>query len=120
MASPATATTAPQHLLALKRANVVRLARADLKRQIAEGERTVAEVLLELPEEARSMQVADLLESQHRWGRTRSSRFLAPMLITETKTLEALTERQRRAIAARLDGVEAEEPFAGAVLAGRC
>ena len=60
---------APQHMQALAQANRVRLARAELKRQVAEGEATVAEIVLECPWEAESMTIADLLMSQHRWGR---------------------------------------------------
>ena len=66
----ATATApAPQHMRALAQANRVRLARAELKRQVAEGEATVAEIVLAGPWEAESMSIADLLMSQHRWGR---------------------------------------------------
>ena len=44
----ATATApAPQHMRALAQANRVRLARAELKRQVAEGETTVAEIVLD-------------------------------------------------------------------------
>ena len=63
--------TAPQHLTALARANMVRLARAELKRKIADGELTAAEVVLSCPWEVESMTVADLLASQRRWGATR-------------------------------------------------
>ena len=45
----ATATAAPQHMLALMQANRVRLARAELKRQIADGSLTVEEVVRERP-----------------------------------------------------------------------
>ena len=49
----ATATApAPQHMRALAQANRVRLARAELKRQVGEGETTVAEIVLECPWEA--------------------------------------------------------------------
>jgi len=105
----ATATTrAPQHLRALAQANRVRLARAELKRQVAEGETTVAEIVLECPWEAESMTIADLLLSQHRWGRTRCRRFLASIPMSETKTVASMTERQRRALSARLRGDLAE------------
>ena len=40
---------APQHLQALARANKVRLARAELKRQVAEGELSVADVIQPMP-----------------------------------------------------------------------
>src|ERR1700712_4417843 len=101
----ATATApAPQHMRALAQANRVRLARAELKRQVAEGETSVAGIVLDRPWEAESMSIADLLMSQHRWGRTRCRRFLASIPMVETKTIGSMTERQRRALAARLRG----------------
>ena len=100
----ATATArAPQHMRALARANRVRLARAELKRQVAEGELTVAQVVLECPWEAESMAIADLLMSQHRWGRTRCRRFLAALPMSETKTIGTMTDRQRQAVARMLE-----------------
>ena len=81
----ATATApAPQHMRALAQANRVRLARAELKRQVAEGETSVADIVLDCPWEAGSMPIADLLLSQHRWGRTRCRRFLASVPMSET------------------------------------
>ena len=99
---------APQHMRALQQANRVRLARAELKRQVGDGERSVANVVLECPWEAESMSIADLLMSQHRWGRTRCRRFLASIPMSETKTVGSMTERQRRALGARLRGDIAE------------
>jgi hypothetical protein len=61
------------------------------------------------------MAIADLLMSQHRWGRTRCRRFLASIPMSETKTVGSMTERQRRALAARLRGDIADanvDPFA--------
>jgi hypothetical protein len=90
----------------------VRLARAELKRQIADGVRSVADVVLECPWEAESMTIADLLMSQHRWGHTRCRRFLASIPMLETKTIGSMTERQRRTICARLSGEVVADPFA--------
>jgi len=103
MTASALNASGPQHLRALQRANEVRLARAELKRRVADGELTVSEVVLNSPWEAESMAIADLLMSQRRWGRTRCRRFLAQVPLSETKTIGSLTERQRLAIAARLD-----------------
>lgn len=101
----ATATApAPQHMRALAQANRVRLARAELKRQVGDGEASVEDVVLTCPWEAESMAIADLLMSQHRWGRTRCRRFLASVPMSETKTIGSMTDRQRRALAARLHG----------------
>ena len=105
-----TTATAPQHMRALEQANRVRLARAELKRQVAEGEVTVAEIVLGCPWEAESMAIGHLLMSQRRWGRTRCRRFLATIPMTETKTVGSMTERQRRALAAQLGGEPAVAP----------
>jgi hypothetical protein len=114
MNATATAPVEQQHMRALAQANRVRLARAELKRQIADGERSVAEVVLQCPWEAESMAIADLLMSQHRWGRTRCRRFLAGIPMSETKRIGSMTERQRHALAARLQGggpAALQEPF---------
>src|ERR1044072_6989773 len=101
----ATATApAPQHIRGVAQANGVRVARTELKRQVAEGEASVAEIVLERPWEAESMSIADLLMSQHRWGRTRCRRFLASIPMVETKTIGSMTERQRNELARRLSG----------------
>jgi hypothetical protein len=81
----------------------VRLARAELKRRIADGELSAAEVILASPWEAASMAIGDVLMSQRRWGGTRCRKFLAMFRISETKTIGSLTERQRHALAAQLD-----------------
>ncbi len=109
----ATATIAPappQHMRALRRANEVRLARAELKRRVAAGEVSAAEVILGCPWEAGSMPVADLLTSQRRWGATRCRRLLAGIPITETKAIGALTDRQRLALALVLREQAPERP----------
>jgi hypothetical protein len=93
---------APQHMRALQQANRVRLARAELKRQVGENEITVAEVVRSVPWEAESMAIAELLMSQHRWGRQRCRRFLAAIPMSETKTIGTMTDRQREALATLL------------------
>ena len=101
----ATATApAAQHMRALAQANRVRLARAELKKQVADGDASVAEVVLDCPWEAESMTISDLLMSQHRWGRTRCRRFLASIPMSETKTIGTMTDRQRHALAGLLAG----------------
>lgn len=89
----------PQYMRALERANAVRLARAELKRRIATGRLAVAEVILDPPEEALSMTIADLLMSQRRWGYQRCRKFLQELQISETREIDKMTERQRRAVA---------------------
>lgn len=95
-------TQEPQRLRALGRANEVRLARAELKRRIADGELDAAEVILACPAEARSWPVGDLLMNQRRWGSSRCRKFLARNQISEIKEIGTLTERQRLMLAAQL------------------
>jgi glutathione S-transferase len=93
----------PQQMRALERANQARRARAELKRRVAQGEIEVAEVILTGPwAAAERMAVADLLSSQRHWGHARVRKFLASVAISENKTIGSMTERQRRAVAARL------------------
>ena len=96
----------PQYMRALERANEVRLARAELKRNVAMDEIDVAEVILECPWEARSMAVADLLMSQRRWGQTRCRKFLTQIPMSEKKTIGSMTDRQRRTLAAMLTSAD--------------
>ena len=100
----------PQRLRALERANEVRLARAELKRRIADGEVSAAQVILDTSWEARSWSVGDLLLTQRRWGTTRCRKFLLRNQVSETKPLGALTDRQRRLLAAQLCTSSVREP----------
>jgi hypothetical protein len=108
-----------QHLQALEYANRVRLARARMKRQVAAGELTAAEVVLTCPWQASSMSISDLLMSQKRWGRTRCRRLLVSLGVPENKQVGTLTERQRVGLAAMLSEKgsaavpEAETPAIG-------
>lgn len=102
--------SSPQHLRALARANAVRLARADLKRRIADGELTPAAVFLDSPDEAKNMSVSDVLMSQRRWGTTRCRKFLSPLRIPENKPVGSLTVRQRQALSDLLAGRPVELP----------
>jgi hypothetical protein len=98
-ASATMASAPPQHMQALRRANEVRLARAELKRRVGEGAITVDEVVLTCPWEAASMTIAELLTSQRRWGTTRCGKFLAGIGMPETKTVGSMTDRQRSLLA---------------------
>lgn len=110
-----------QHLRALEYANRVRLARARMKRQIAAGELSAADIVLRCPWQAHSMSISDLLMSQKRWGRTRCRRLLVSLNVPENKQVGTLTERQRTALAGMLaaknvsTGVDADDAPAAPV-----
>ncbi len=88
---------------ALARANEVRLARAALKREIAAGSRSALEVVRDVPWEAESMAVGELLAAQRRWGKARSRKLINSAGLKETKEVGDLTERQRRILAGALE-----------------
>lgn len=96
-------TPGPQRMRALERANEIRLARADLKRRIADGEVSAAQVILAPPREATTWALGELLMSQRRWGGTRCRKFLSRFQINETKAVGDLTDRQRRLLATQLE-----------------
>ena len=108
MTAAARLASAPQHIRALQRANEVRLARAELKRRVARGEVSVADVVLTCPWEAESMTIADLLMSQRRWGVTRCRKLLQHVPMLETKEVGSMTARQRHALADLLDASASE------------
>ena len=103
MGDTASASGGEQHLRALERANQVRLARAELKREVAGEEISASQVILDCPWEAASMSISDLLMCQRRWGRARCRRILISLGVPENKQIGTLTERQRSALAAVLD-----------------
>lgn len=111
--TPAPKSSDPQHLQALARANQVRLARAALKRSIAASAVSVAEVIVDAPWESETMSISELLSSQHRWGRTRSRKFLSSLGLSENKRLNTLTQRQRELVATALQAREVEEHSLG-------
>lgn len=91
-----------QRLVALRRANEVRLARAQLKKQLAAGSRRIEDILVEAPELVRGARVYDLLLAVPKLGRARVSRLLRHCEISETRTLGGLSERQRSELIASL------------------
>ena len=93
MTDTAQSRSEPQRLRALEQANAIRLARAGLKRRIAVGEVSAAEVILGCPDAANRWTVAELLMSQRRWGETRCRKFLERNGISEIKAIGALTVR---------------------------
>src|SRR5256885_420157 len=103
MGETAASDAAPQHLMALQRANEVRLARADLKRRICSQELSAASVVLECPWEADSMEISDILMSQRRWGRARCRRLLLSLGMPENKQLGAADPAGLQVLAPPLD-----------------
>lgn len=100
------ASVQQQRLLALDRANDIRIARAALKRRLHAGQITPAEAILSGSRDLKTMTVDELLRSQRGWGPKRSSGVLRSVLLSDTKTLGSLTERQRVTLAGILSSRE--------------
>jgi hypothetical protein len=98
-----------RRLLALERANRVRLTRATLKRRLRTGEVAAADAILRSSRDTDTMTVAELLLSQRGWGPARSAKMLRSVSLSEQKTLGSLTERQRVMLAAVLSSRENKE-----------
>ena len=94
-----------QRFEALERANRVRVIRAELKRGIAAGEVSAADVILLSRWEVHGMPVAEVLTSQRQWGNARCRHILMPLHMHENKTIGSMTGRQRVALAASLRAV---------------
>jgi len=103
-----------QRLLALDRANHIRIARAVLKQRLRAGEVAPAEAILGRSSDTYTMTVAELLKSQRGWGPKRSSKVLRSVALSDSKTLGSLTERQRVTLAGTLRRLEHKESAATA------
>ena len=99
-ATPARSTA--QRLEALRRANEIRIGRAQLKRTLASGSVRITEILARPPECAKTQKVHDLLLALLKYGPARVARLLAQCQISSAKTVAGLSERQRGELIGRL------------------
>lgn len=83
-----------QRMVALTRANVVRVAQAKLKREVTAGEVDWRDVLRDPPECARTMRVVQLLMAAPRVGSVKVDRALRTADVVPTKHVGSLTRRQ--------------------------
>ena len=97
--------TEPQHIQALNLANRIRLARADLKRQVRAGNVSLSEALNH--PDVGNMSVSELLQAQHRWGQGRTRKFLSSNGIGENRTIGRMTDRQKDLVAQGVERIEA-------------
>jgi hypothetical protein len=90
------AVAVPQHLVALHKANTLRLKRAGIKRAVYASEVAVREAV-ERPECA-SARLFDVLMYQRRWGPTRARKALHEVGASEATICRNLTPRQLGAL----------------------
>ena len=80
---------------ALQRANDIRTRRAQLKRDLKGGRRSIHDLLLDPPEYVETAKVFDILMAVPKFGRVKAARFLNQARISQAKTVGGLSERQR-------------------------
>ncbi len=84
-----------QRMDALKRANDVRVRRAQLKKDLKDGRVRIEEILGNPPEYVSTAKVVDLLMAVPKFGRVKATRFLSTCRISPSKTVGGLSDRQR-------------------------
>ncbi len=80
---------------ALKRANDVRVRRAQLKKDLKEGKVRIEQILGDPPDYVSTAKVVDLLMAVPKFGRVKATRFLSICRISPSKTVGGLSDRQR-------------------------
>ncbi|UJA20109.1 hypothetical protein HJD18_07700 [Thermoleophilia bacterium SCSIO 60948] len=84
-----------QRMKALQRANEIRTARAQLKRDLKAGKVQVEQLLLDPPEYLLSAKTIDMLLAVPKFGRVKANKILNNCRISPSKTIGGLSERQR-------------------------
>jgi hypothetical protein len=84
-----------QRMEALKRANHIRVRRAQLKKDLKDGRAQIEEILLDPPDWVSTAKVFDMLMAVPKFGRVKAARLLNQCRISQSKTVGGLSERQR-------------------------
>lgn len=84
-----------QRMDALARANEVRSARAQLKRDLKAGRCSIHSLLLDPPEYLETAKAFDMLLAVPKYGRVKVNKMLLACRISPSKTIGGLSERQR-------------------------
>ena len=84
-----------QRMDALRRANEIRVRRAQLKKDLKNGSARIEEILRNPPGYVETAKVFDMLMAVPKFGRVKAARFLNQCRISQSKTVGGLSERQR-------------------------
>jgi hypothetical protein len=100
MAASKTQSQAPsrsldQRMDALRRANDIRVKRAQLKKDLKLGQTRIDEILRDPPEYVSTAKVLDMLMAVPKFGQVKAKRYLNQCRISESKTVGGLSDRQR-------------------------
>ncbi len=80
---------------ALNKANEIRTARAQLKRDLKAGKMQIQKLLLDPPEYVLSAKAFDMILAVPKYGRVKANKILSQCRISPSKTIGGLSERQR-------------------------
>jgi hypothetical protein len=84
-----------QRMRALNRANEIRTARAQLKRDLKAGKTKIETLLSDPPEYVLSAKAFDMILAVPKYGRVKANKILSQCRISPSKTIGGLSERQR-------------------------
>lgn len=87
---------------ALGRANEIRTARANLKRDLKAERASIQELILDPPEWLATAKVFDFLLATPKYGRVKVNRIINQCRISPSKTIGGLSERQRNELVSYL------------------
>src|SRR6188768_1456374 len=115
MVPPQTQVQAPvrsldQRMEALKRANDIRVKRAQLKKDLKLGTVSIEQILGEPPEYVSTAKVFDMLMAVPKFGRVKAARFLNTCRISQSKTVGGLSDRQRAELIGLLTAEKRSRP----------
>jgi S13-like protein len=88
---------------ALRRANEIRVRRAQLKKDLKAGRARIQDILREPPDYVSTAKVFDMLVAVPKFGRVKATRFLNQCRISQSKTVGGLSDRQRTELVALFD-----------------
>jgi hypothetical protein len=94
--------THAQRMKALRRANEIRSARAQLKRDLKAGKSRIEQLLADPPEYVLSAKTFDMIVAVPKYGRVKANKILNQCRISPSKTIGGLSERQRGELVAFL------------------
>ncbi len=84
-----------QRMDALRRANEIRVRRAQLKKDLKNGSARIEDILRNPPAYVETAKVFDMLMAVPKFGRVKAARFLNQCRISQSKTVGGLSDRQR-------------------------
>ena len=87
---------------ALKRANDIRVRRAQLKKDLKTGSATIDQILQDPPEYVSTAKVFDMLLAVPKYGRVKANKVLVQCRISPSKTIGGLSQRQRTELVSML------------------